>query len=118
MPEWTEESMQSALLAVQNGLAPAAASKQYGIPRSTPRGRLSGANTLEQTAADRQMLLPVQEADLATWVKIQELLGQTPSHFQIRRAAELILRQAGITTSLGKNWTTNFMRRNTCIDTF
>jgi 4-hydroxybenzoate polyprenyltransferase len=118
MPEWTEESMQSALLAVQNGLEPAAASKQYGIPRSTLRGRLRGANTLKQSAADRQMLSPVQEADLATWVKIQERLGQAPSHFQIRRAAELILQQAGITTSLGKNWTTNFMRRNTCINTF
>ena len=64
MPEWTEENMQSALLAVQNGLTPTAASKQYEIPRSTLRGRLSGANTLKQAASDRQMLSPVQEADL------------------------------------------------------
>jgi len=83
--------MQNALLAVQNGLEPAAASKKYGIPRSTLRGRLSGANTFKQAATDRQMLSPIQEADLATWVKIQELLGQAPTHFQIRRAAELIL---------------------------
>src|SRR5690242_1644032 len=99
--------MQSALFAVQNGLEPAAASKIYGIPRSTLQGRLSGANTSKQAATDRQMLSPIQEADLATWVKIQELLGQAPTHFQIRRAAELILQQSSVTTSLGKNWTTN-----------
>ena len=81
MPEWTEESMQNALLAVQNGLELATASKRYGIPRSTLRGRLSGANTFKQAATDRQMLSPVQEADLATWIKIQELLGQAPTHF-------------------------------------
>ena len=110
--------MQSALVAVQNGLAPAAASKQYESHGQPCEAACPAPTTLKQAAADRQMLPPVQEADLATWIKIQELLGQAPSHFQIRRAAELILQQAGITTSLGKNWTTNFMRRNTCIDTF
>jgi lambda repressor-like predicted transcriptional regulator len=112
MPNWTEESMQQALFAVRNGLSSTKASKEYGIPHSTLRNRLSGAVPKKQDNIDRQALSDVQESHLAQWARIQEALGQPPTHFQLRRAAEMMLQAGGVQRSLGKNWITHFRRRN------
>lgn len=112
MPVWTENSMQDALVAIEKGMSRKGAAKQYGIPLSTLRDRLDGAVTIKQNAIDRQALSDVQESQLARWIIVQEALGTSPSHYQVRRAAEEILRARGIKKKLGKNWVTNFMRRN------
>lgn len=118
MPVWTENSMQEALEAVDNGLSRKKAAKQSGIPLTTLRHRLSGSVTVKQNAIDRQALSDVQESQLARWIIVQEALGAPASHYQIRCAAEKSLQAGGIKKKLGKNWVANLMRRNPSVDTY
>ena len=64
MPSYTEESLQRAIAAIQNGASQRDAVKQWGIPRSTLRGRLRGAPTKSDSQADRQKLSQVEEESL------------------------------------------------------
>ena len=115
MPRYTEESMQQALAAVRAGVSKHRAARLYGIPRSTLLGRLRGSVTREQANADQQALSKQQEVHLVTWATVQAKLGLPPTHLQIRQAAQRILQAAGSEETLGKNWITDFIRRNPSI---
>lgn len=117
MTKWTEASMQSALAAIENGQSIRKAVSAFDIPRNTLAGRLAGAQTFKETSADRQLLSEAQEKALAHWIEIRELLGQAPTHQQVRLCAAAILRQAGRSQSPGKCWVRNFFMRNPQIGT-
>jgi len=110
--------MQQAILAMESGMSQRLAVKTYGIPRATLQDRLAGAVSMKEHAADRQHLSEAQEKDLARWSHVQEALGLVPTHYQLRRAAEEILRASGTPKKLGKNWTTNFQKRNPSVKIF
>ena len=110
--------MSQAIFAVENGLSKTAAAKQYGIPKSTLLGRLSGAVNKKQCAIDRQLLSDTQESCLAQWAIIQEKLGTPATHHQLRLIAEMMLREGGNNQPLGKHWVTHFLRRNTSVKTY
>ena len=78
---------------------------------------MKGAVTVKQFAIDRQALSDVQETQLAQWAHVQDVLGMAPTHYQLRCAAEEILRAGGTQKKLGKNWVTNFIRRNPSLGT-
>ena len=65
MPIYTEEEMQNAIAAVENGCSLHQAAQQYKVPRSTLRNRLRGANSRKDTNQDRQKLSAIEEASLA-----------------------------------------------------
>ena len=115
MPKYTEESIQLALGAVQAGVSKHQAAKTYGIPRSTLQHRVHGGVTRKQANSDQQALSKEQEDHLVTWATVQAKLGLPPTYLQIRQAAQRILQAAGSKKTLGKNWITEFIRRNPSI---
>lgn len=117
MTRWSEEDMQKALEAIENGQSIRKAGKQFGIPEATLRGRVKGAVSVRQNAADRQLLSPDQEEWLAQWIRVQEHLGQAPTHHQVRLIAAAILQKEGRTEQPGRNWVTGFFERNPSIGT-
>ena len=112
MPKYTEESMQQALVAIRAGDSIHRAAELYGVPRSTLQGRVHGSVTREQANSDQQALSKEQESHLVTWATVQAKLGLPPTYLQVRQAAQRILRAAGSEKKLGKNWITEFIRRN------
>lgn len=117
MTKWSEEMMEEAIGAVKNGLSITKAAKEFDIPYSTLQGRVKGAVSRKEEAADRQLLTEGQESWLANWILIQEQLGKAPTHRQIRDVVNAMLRLAGINQTPGKCWVTNFFKRNPGIGT-
>ena len=115
MPAYTEQDLQSAIEAVENGSSQYEASKQYRIPRSTLQNRLRGGNSRKDVSHDRQKLSATEEASLANWARIQYAFGLPLTHRQLRLAAQRLLAISGNNASLGKHWTTSFLQRNQSI---
>ena len=82
--QYDEDSLQNAIVDVENGMTASEASKTWGVPRSTIRSRLKGSEPHDIAAAHLQKLSPEQEAKLVDWVQLQEALGLAPTHSQIR----------------------------------
>ncbi len=66
-------------------------SREFGIPRSTLRDRISGRETRQEASQPRQILSRVQEDHLTQWVLTQVALGVPPTHAQLREFACRIL---------------------------
>ena len=115
MPRYTEDDMQKALAAVRSGASRHEAARLHGIPRSTLISRLRGRVTRDIANTDQQKLSKVQEDHIVMWATVQAKLGLPPSHLQIRQAAQRILQASGSSETLGKNWITDFSRRNPAI---
>ncbi|OHW95378.1 transposase [Colletotrichum incanum] len=88
MSQYTENEVNRALDAVANGLSTKAASREWGVPRSTFQNRLKGIQPRDTAFSDLQQLSISQEAKLASWVQIQADLGLAPTHQQIREFAQ------------------------------
>ena len=67
------------------------ASLEWGPPRSTLMDRINGRLSYSEAKAPFQRLLPVQEQCLTDWVLVQESLGLSLTHAQIRAFAGRIL---------------------------
>jgi hypothetical protein len=116
-PAYTEEDVQRALNAVANGMSQQKAGLEFGVPRSTLRHRMNGRISRQEAHIPEQRLSTVQEQRLTEWVLIQESLGLSPTHGQIRAFAGRILWARGDTTPLGKRWMAGFLRRNPILRT-
>lgn len=110
--KYSEERLQEALLAIENGLPVAKASKEYGIPRGTLRHRIEGAISLKERASHQKLISDYEETCLAHWIEVQAMVGQPPTHQTVRLAAESYLKAAGDTRKPGKNWTLKFLARH------
>ena len=64
MATYTEDDVQNALKDHENGAVTAAAATKHGVPRSTLRDRLGGAQSHQHTHNGEQRLLAVQEERL------------------------------------------------------
>ena len=91
MPTYTEESLQRAILDVRTGISIHQAATSWGIPRSTLRSRLKGAEPRRLAASHLLRLSPESEARLVDWILIQESLGFAPTHAQIKYFVSKIL---------------------------
>ncbi|KAF4883786.1 hypothetical protein CGCF415_v015717 [Colletotrichum fructicola] len=112
MVQYCEDDIRQALEAITNGLSIHKAASAWGIPRTTLRRRIKGAQSRDTAFADQQRLSPTQESHLAEWVRIQAALGLPPTHQQLEDFAERILQIHGDTQPLGKNWVQAFIKRN------
>jgi len=100
--QYTEADIAQALEAIANGIFVQKAERDYGVPRSTLRGRLAGAVSHKQALELQQKLSKVQEEHLTKWVLTQESLGLCPTHTQIQVFANCILKQRGDNSIVGK----------------
>jgi len=109
---YTEEQVQRALFAVENGQKLREAAREYGIPHSTLNNRFHGTRTIQEAHNDQKLLSPEQEDMLAHWIRVQYTLLNTPSHRQIRLAAQGILREGGSNHEIHDKWTFKFLNRH------
>ena len=115
MTNYTEDEVNQALEAIANGQSIRIAARNWGIPRSTLRSRITGTQPRAIAFASQQKLSPTQESHLVEWIQVQAALGLPPTHQQIREFAERILRLRGGPQTLGKNWFQAFLCRNPSI---
>ncbi|KAF7909664.1 uncharacterized protein EAF01_003382 [Botrytis porri] len=113
---YTEEDIAEALRAITNGASIRRASLDYGVPRTTLHDRIYGGVSHQNGAQILQKLSPIQENRLAEWILVQEALGTSPTHRQIREMAEHLLikqhqidsaRVSGATSDIIKKWFRN-----------
>lgn len=116
-PQYTEADMTSALASIANGASERKASLEWGIPRSTLRNRILGHESHQVAAEPLQKLAPIQEKRLTEWILVQESLGLSLTHSQIRDFAQRLLAVRGDTTTLGKRWIHGFLKRNPILRT-
>jgi 4-hydroxybenzoate polyprenyltransferase len=112
-----EEDLLRALEAISQGDSIRKASLEWGIPRSTLQSRIYGHQTRQTGAEALQKLAPVQEKRLTDWILVQESLGLSPTHSQIKDFAQRLLTVRGDTTTLGKRWIRSFLKRNPILRT-
>jgi len=89
-----------------------AASKAWGLPRTTLDDRLRGAATRRVAHHHQQRLTPEQEQFLATWILEEDARGFPPRHDRAREMASCILRMNRDENPLGKRWVSGFIKRN------
>lgn len=65
MPWYTEDQLQLAIKAVENGMPKAKAAREFGIPKSTLHDRIAGSTTRKRRDIDQQILSDNQENMLA-----------------------------------------------------
>src|SRR5512146_2160390 len=119
MPRYTEDDLQAAISAVNDGTSIRRAATQWGVPFSTLRNRIKSGHRPkgEYEALALQKLSPTQEDHLAKWILAQEALGVPVSHSQIRLFADRVLQASGSQERVGKHWYSKFVRRNPSVKT-
>ncbi|OLN80949.1 hypothetical protein CCHL11_10420, partial [Colletotrichum chlorophyti] len=115
MGEYTENQVIQALEAIASGQSVKKAASVWGVPRSTLQYRIRGSQARGIAFSDLQRLPPIQENQLAEWIRIQALIGRPPTHQQLKGIAERMLQVRGDTRPLGRNWVQAFIRRNPSI---
>lgn len=108
---YTEEQLQQAILAIENGTKLRAASRTYGTPLSTLSDRYHGARSVKEAHDDQKLLSQVQEDMLANWIRGQYFLLQAATHRQIRLIAQGILRTSGSSAIIHHQWSYKFLKR-------
>lgn len=79
------------------------AAKAYNLPPSTLKARNKRNINRRDAHAERQLLTPTQEQDLAEWILDQEAVGLAPNHAQLRDITSLISRLNGGPKRVGKH---------------
>jgi hypothetical protein len=91
------------------------AARLYDIPRSTLRGRLQGSKDRTSIRPNCLRLTQTEEESLKKWITSLSLRGAAPRPSSVQIMADVLLSKRGDTTPLpkiGKNWVSNFLRRN------
>jgi hypothetical protein len=109
-----EHAIQSAISDLNSGIFTSvrAASKAWGVPRSTLQGRLAGRQSHAIAHQHQQRLSPEQEEELVKWILDEDLRAHAPSHARLREMAISVLHENGDDDPLGHLWITNFLQRN------
>lgn len=113
--KYTEDSIQKALVAVQNGTSQSEACRTWGIPRASLQGRIRGSQPMRKAKETTQRLSKEQEKRLCDWAICQVQLGLPPTHQQLRELASRTVRDSGDPRPLGKNWLDGFWARNPAV---
>lgn len=107
---YTEETLQRALREIKNGvLDRKGALKKYGIPYTTIIGRLKGRQQRSAAHAPQQVLSPLQEEVLCSWIEFYSAQGRPIGVSQIRLIAQDI---AGSKKPPNRSWVRCFLQRH------
>ncbi|KAH7462424.1 hypothetical protein FOMA001_g18681 [Fusarium oxysporum f. sp. matthiolae] len=79
MPVYSADDLENAIAGVKNGVSLKTAAKKNGLPPSTLRGRLTGAQSRQVARQEQLRLTTDQEDDLERWILRQEKLGHAPT---------------------------------------
>ncbi|KAJ8063551.1 hypothetical protein OCU04_007423 [Sclerotinia nivalis] len=113
----TDDDIIQAFKAIANGQSIRKASLDYGIPRATLQDRINGHISHRNASEPQQKLARIQEEHLTKWVLLQESLGLSPTHTQIRDFAQRLPPLRGGDSTLGKRWMRNFLKINSILKT-
>jgi 4-hydroxybenzoate polyprenyltransferase len=114
---YTEVDVQRALADIAKGKSVRRAALDWGVPRGTLHERINGRVSHREAHEPFQRLSEVQEQRLTDWVLVQEALGRSPTHSQIRAFAGRILAAKQDAVPIGKRWMAGFLRRNPILRT-
>ncbi|KAL5611305.1 hypothetical protein FOBRF1_007422 [Fusarium oxysporum] len=117
MPVYSADDLENAIADVKNGVSLKTAAKKNGLPPSTLRGRLTGAQSRQVARQEQLRLTTDQEDDLERWILRQEKLGHAPTHAQVRTIVRSVLARHGDHAPLGRKWTTRFVERHPALKT-
>jgi hypothetical protein len=117
MPVYSADDLENAIADVKNGVSLKTAAKKNGLPPSTLRGRLTGAQSRQVAGQEQLRLTTDQEDDLERWILRQEKLGHAPTHAQVRTIVRSVLARHGDHAPLGRKWTTRFVERHPALKT-
>ncbi|KAH8816235.1 hypothetical protein F5884DRAFT_665368, partial [Xylogone sp. PMI_703] len=95
MSPYKEEDVQGAINAVLHGQSVQSASNDWGIPRTTLIGRISGLEPRRSSHKLEQILSESQETQLANWILLQSNIGYAPSHTIVKSMVTKLLRING-----------------------
>ncbi|KAG7403314.1 hypothetical protein Forpe1208_v016670 [Fusarium oxysporum f. sp. rapae] len=100
---------------VQNGESIRHCAKLYGKRESTLRGQLKGAQTAQKGQESRQLLSPIQEKEIADFLRHEERCGRALSRSELRDLANGIANPDAVGITIGRNWPDRFLKRHTDI---
>lgn len=113
MPQYTEDDLNEAINAIQNGASIRQASKDWGIPKSTLSNRIKGSQPKGVYERHGQQKLSIEQEDhLSKWILTQEALGLPVTHTQIRLFANRVLKASGSNQTIGRNWVQKLIHRH------
>jgi hypothetical protein len=112
MKNYTEDALQRALCAVNEGMSLRKASQLWGIPLMTLSDRNRGSKPRRVIAASQQRLTMKQEKELVGWILIQDSIGTPPTHKQVAMIAATLLPSANPPHKLGRHWIEGFVKRH------
>lgn len=115
MPKYTENDLQNAIKDVTAGVSVRAASRSWGVPRTTIQSRMYGHLPRSYAFEPWQRLSQAQERDLAGWIITQGRCGFAPTHQQVREIAYKVASAQGDTRPIGQSWVEGFLQRNPTI---
>ena len=84
----------------------------YDIPRTTLRRRIQGMTYRRDCTPNSQKLTPYEESALVQYILDLDSRGFPPRPQAVQEMADLLLSERG-KSPVGKNWTTNFIKRRT-----
>ena len=67
---YTKGRINEALIAIEGGMPVATAAKEYSIPRTTLRHRISSSTSHKERDSHQKLLSNYQEKILAYWIKV------------------------------------------------
>ena len=89
-----------------------AAAASYDIPRTTLRDRIHGMTSRRDSIPNSQKLTSYEESALIQYILDLDSRGFPPRPQGVQEMADLLLSERG-ESLVGKNWTTNFIKRRT-----
>ena len=92
----------------------AEAARRFDIPVLSLQRRLAGHTYRFETRANNYKLTENEEISLLQWVISMDIRGGAPRPATVQEMANILLATRGETPSqtVGKNWVTNFVKRN------
>ena len=116
---YVEQDIQDLIAEYDRGLRSLRSlAREFGIPESTIRSRLSGTQPRRESSEWQQSLSRIQEDRLTQWVLTQAALGVPVTHAQIRLFGNRILKAQGTPEiRLGGHWMERFLKRHPVLRT-
>ncbi|ESZ95390.1 transposase [Sclerotinia borealis F-4128] len=109
---YIEDDIAVALNAIVNGVLMRKAALEYGIPYIIFQSCINGCVSYQKGSEMMQKIASIQERRLVEWILVQESLGISSIHWQIREIVERFLDIKELDSILGKRWVYNFLERN------
>jgi len=112
MKSWSEAEMFDALTAIADGMPIRAAAREWGIPESTLRTRLNGAQSHRDASSHLRVLSDDQEDELVQFIINQSVLGLALTRFEVRAMAARLASSSLDARPLGRSWFSSFILRH------